>query len=558
MTRKLQLLRGTTVQNDAFTGSSGELTVDTDTHELRVHDGSTAGGHVIPTKSEVYTQTQADTILAGKANTSLSNLTSTGANIGNWSSNVTNCITEIPQDIKLELSNGTLTLKAGSKVYVPNGAGVFDEVVIQNDISKISGNNDIRLVFVVNGANAIDILPVDYCYSGSSAPSGSQYMLWYDTTNNLVKYTNNSGSTWTPQNSLPIAKITTGSGQITSIDQIFNGFGYIGSTVFALPGVKGLIPDGRNADGTLKSIEVTVNNVLTHTGSYNAQPQWIVLYSNSIHPWDSVYWIGYNSQENILFNKNNSSSATSGSKIAGCVCAFLSADGNQKITAFTPKTAFRAVDYSDYSNLVTTVNTKANDNAVVHLAGTETIGGYKYFSNQIRRDSVFGSSGTSLIEATDTNGKGFVVNQCFYANNAIVNRMAAYNATSQNWTYIDVWNYDNGGTYATAPASDGWGTILLTSAISKSQNGYVKLGNGIIIQWGHVDDPNNQQIYTVNLPTAFGSTNYKTMVITDHNTQSHSFLPNYINSAERTTTTFTVYRQGDARANSFEWIAIGY
>ena len=33
----------------------------------------------------------------------------------------TNCITEIPNDIKLELSNGTLTLKAGSKVYVPNG-----------------------------------------------------------------------------------------------------------------------------------------------------------------------------------------------------------------------------------------------------------------------------------------------------------------------------------------------------------------------------------------------------------------------------------------------------
>ena len=35
--------------------------------------------------------------------------------------NITNCITEISQDIKVELNNGTLTLKAGSKVYVPNG-----------------------------------------------------------------------------------------------------------------------------------------------------------------------------------------------------------------------------------------------------------------------------------------------------------------------------------------------------------------------------------------------------------------------------------------------------
>ena len=32
---------------------------------------------------------------------------------------VSNCITNIPQDIKLELNNGVLTLKAGSKVYVP-------------------------------------------------------------------------------------------------------------------------------------------------------------------------------------------------------------------------------------------------------------------------------------------------------------------------------------------------------------------------------------------------------------------------------------------------------
>ena len=46
----------------------------------------------------------------------------------------TNRILEIPQDIKLELNNGTLTLKAGSKVYVPNGPGVFDAVTVANDI----------------------------------------------------------------------------------------------------------------------------------------------------------------------------------------------------------------------------------------------------------------------------------------------------------------------------------------------------------------------------------------------------------------------------------------
>ena len=44
MAKQLQLRRGTTVQNDAFTGALGELTMDTDTKQLRLHDGATLGG----------------------------------------------------------------------------------------------------------------------------------------------------------------------------------------------------------------------------------------------------------------------------------------------------------------------------------------------------------------------------------------------------------------------------------------------------------------------------------------------------------------------------------
>lgn len=47
MAEQLQLRRGTTAENDAFTGASGELTADTTLNELRLHDGSTAGGHTI-------------------------------------------------------------------------------------------------------------------------------------------------------------------------------------------------------------------------------------------------------------------------------------------------------------------------------------------------------------------------------------------------------------------------------------------------------------------------------------------------------------------------------
>ncbi len=47
MTRKIQILRGTEAQNDAFTGAVGELTMDTTNNEIRIHDGSTVGGHKI-------------------------------------------------------------------------------------------------------------------------------------------------------------------------------------------------------------------------------------------------------------------------------------------------------------------------------------------------------------------------------------------------------------------------------------------------------------------------------------------------------------------------------
>jgi hypothetical protein len=40
----LQFRRGTTSQNNSFTGSAGELSIDTDLDVIRVHDGLTAGG----------------------------------------------------------------------------------------------------------------------------------------------------------------------------------------------------------------------------------------------------------------------------------------------------------------------------------------------------------------------------------------------------------------------------------------------------------------------------------------------------------------------------------
>lgn len=49
MATQLQLRRGTTQANDLFTGANGEVSVDTTTHGLRVHNGSTQGGYLVDT-----------------------------------------------------------------------------------------------------------------------------------------------------------------------------------------------------------------------------------------------------------------------------------------------------------------------------------------------------------------------------------------------------------------------------------------------------------------------------------------------------------------------------
>lgn len=308
--------------------------------------------------------------LNGKADIDLSNITSIGKNIANWSTNVTNCITEIPQDIKLELNNGTLTLKAGSKVYMPNGknadgSNIFNEIIIKNDINYRVGYNDTRMLFV-QGSNhsEMDGFPVSKCYSGDTAPTSTTYMYWYDIANNIIKRTVDGGSTWDSNDySLPICIVYGNNGVVTSINQVFNGFGYIGSTVFALPDVKGLIPNGRNADGTLNNIEFTTENVLTYTNTNNLPYTWVLQFNSANisvvnapnyiesdnEPTNILGWtVWFNTRDNINYLKNIGAEGASWVREDLCNNQVkITTNSSNGITSFSPKTAFHAVDYND-------------------------------------------------------------------------------------------------------------------------------------------------------------------------------------------------------------------
>lgn len=126
MAKQVQLRRGTTAQNDAFTGAAGELTVDTQAKTLRVHDGVTRGG------TTLARATDAD---ANKANISMNNINATGKST----------IASMPmpsdkyQDITLGASPYMFVAPANGYVVfarTPSEAGQYNALVVCTQTSN--------------------------------------------------------------------------------------------------------------------------------------------------------------------------------------------------------------------------------------------------------------------------------------------------------------------------------------------------------------------------------------------------------------------------------------
>ena len=208
---------------------------------------------------------------------------------------ITNCLLEVPQRVNVELNNGALTVKAGFVTIVPygtkapalqvgdplNGGEIVDIswdgqklfYFVKYTSDKVNAiNNDPltrnRFIFV-NSNQYLDSMTVEQTFSSPTAPStgSSKWALWYDTTNNNVKYTNDSGSSQLEYCTLPLSVGLNGSNGGESLDKVFNGFGFIGSTIWCDKGVKGLAADGRNADGTFNNIEFETDRVLIANAS---------------------------------------------------------------------------------------------------------------------------------------------------------------------------------------------------------------------------------------------------------------------------------------------------
>lgn len=259
---------------------------------------------------------------------------------------ITNCLLEVPQRIKLELSNGTLTLKAGSEITHPSLE--YQTTIVSEDKTYTYTGGYVStqaLVFVARSNGTIQTpVRLSDISSGNGAPtsttSGTKY---FDASSGIIYYIKDTKWVeWAV--ALPVAVVTiNASSVISSIDQVFNGFGYIGTTIWMDKGVNYLIPSGRNEDGTLKSYERSnVNDFVTRTLTVGSSPQVIGLNTGfSVIPATRYQ---YNEIENLNY-------ITESGVWNQCAAITLTWD-NGTITNFKVKQPFRALDYNDKQEII--------------------------------------------------------------------------------------------------------------------------------------------------------------------------------------------------------------
>lgn len=243
------------------------------------------------------------------------------------------------------------------------------------------------------------------------------------------------------------------------------------------------------------------------------------------------------------------------------------ANGNRYSWAPTPTLDSSATDYSGQIATVGWID--GSNSNLVHRTGNETIAGSKTFTSdpyiknaaaRLYLDNTNQTKGTapsadvwSSVTFSDTNGNYMGRCRQLYAadkSNKVELQVHKANSSSDTDSATMGIKYPaSGSAYGFAPNSDVNGSIVTTVSKSKAKNGYFKLGNGLIVQWGSVTA--SSVALTITLPTAFSSaTSYSISAITNNGKAAFT--------QQQTSTTFHLDASGGIGNTSLKWIAIGY
>lgn len=301
--------------------------------------------------------------------------------IGQYISNYIKSITK-KADVELNTSNHTITLKSGSKVYVPNGVGVFDEITIINDVTcttdvEWTGNG---FLHYIPDSGTIFISAFWDCTTKSSWTPDDQYEVIYNTTENAIRFTGDTGTTWTTNMSIPFAYVRTDGSNIVEILQVFDGFSYHGASIFSFPGITYEIPNGRTDSGVLKNLEYTTPSVYTVSNSTNESGEYYAYLTQTgigfikyfvesdLEPSNKVgYTLWFNTTKNKFYIRNFSEVGSVWEEISVLcgVCKYSAVNG--KITVFECSEPLRLLDTNTFKIIPHIVETWSNGTAWYRL-----------------------------------------------------------------------------------------------------------------------------------------------------------------------------------------------
>ena len=279
---------------------------------------------------------------------------------------------------------------------------------------------------------------------------------------------------------------------IATIIQVFNGFGYIGSTIFALPGVEGLIPNYRNVDGSLNNVEWTCNSVIARTisgfGNYD-------------------YYLGFNGQgfsliRDYLYNQDENINLTQSVSWPSTWVGNIRLNSDV-ITSFKPKTTFQAADYYDVPKLATDntftgVNT-FNDTIYTNIRGV-------ILSNEINDNQDIPPSeitdGAIFLNRSKTTSAGHDgVNSWIYGirqlngTNTVGMSTRKYINGVEKTSFVNCHVYPDGSAYAFCPtppttangteiATAAWVRQVLNARLDTNLSNISTTGKQNILMWG--------------------------------------------------------------------------
>ena len=248
--------------------------------------------------------------------------------------NISNCLTEVPQ-ISWRMSGNNVVFAAGTKAYKPDGTVI---TFASEQTADFSGEF-FSYPHYAYADDAGNVYTAQKATSSTSQPSSPDVDdMWFDTANNVIK--RYDGEAWSGSYSFPL--IYMNGLFVTSTSVIaFGGSGFIGNTIFVLPGVKGLVPNGRKADGRLNNTAFTVTTPLTHQLEDNNE--YVILLNGS-----SLSTASY-SGNSYYDNESSTNSGVAAGYVEAGICSNMT---NVVIKNFSLKSVFCALDYAEFQQKI--------------------------------------------------------------------------------------------------------------------------------------------------------------------------------------------------------------